>query len=274
MNEIESVTIKLFEDIKHIDESGNEYWSARELQIALHYAQWRRFNDVIEKSIISCINVGANIDDHFARVGKMVQIGVSTKIIDDFKLSRYGCYLIAQNADSRKKVISFAQTYFAIQTRKQELYNIDDANTSEDEKRLRNRLLIKCKNKSLNTVAVKSGVKDLARFHNAGYKGLYNGETANDIFKRKKLIYRQDILDFMCNDELILNLFRVSQIEQKLRNNNIDNEYEASLTHYNVGKGIRNLVEQYGNTLPEDMPTPHVSAKELSSKYSRNNIED
>ena len=264
MNDIENITNKLFEDIKHIDDNGNEYWSARELQCAFHYTQWRRFNEVIEKAITSCLNVGINVENHFANSGKMVKIGVSTKLLDDFRLSRYACYLIAQNADSRKQVISFAQTYFAVQTRRQELFEDEYEKLSDDEKRLYHRNIIKRRNSSLNKTAIKSGVKDLAKFHNAGYKGLYNGETANDIAKRKGLSYREDILDYMSLDEEIANSFRISLTEQKLRNEKIDNEYDANSAHYNVGKEVRNTIAKVGGIMPEDMLTPSVSAKNLN----------
>ena len=267
MNEIKEYTEKLFEDIKHIDEKGNEYWLARELQNALGYTQWRRFENVIRKAKLSCKNSNMNINDHFANVGKMVNIGSNTKReTDDYKLSRYACYLIAQNGDSRKKVIALAQTYFAVQTRKQELSEKEYSSLSEDEKRLYQRNLTKKGNHSLNIAAKNVGVKNFDRFHNSGYKGLYNGETANDIAKRKELRYREDILDNMCSDELIANLFRISQTEQKIKNDNIHGESNANKTHYKVGKEIRNTIKKLGGTLPEDLPTPKKSLKELEDR--------
>ena len=206
----------VFENIKHIDENGNEYWIARELQKILEYSQWRRFNEVIGNAKIACYKSNQNIENHFANVGKMVEIGSKTKRkIDDYKLSRYACYLIAQNGDSRKKVIALAQTYFAIQTRKQELFETEYNLLTEDEKRFYQRNLTRKGNYSLNQTVKKIGVKNFDKFHNYGYKGLYNGETANDIAKRKKIRYREDILDNMGSDELIANLFRISQTEQK-----------------------------------------------------------
>jgi len=198
MNEIKEYTGKSFEDIKHIDENGNEYWYARELQSVLEYTQWRRFENVINKSKLACNNSNISIDDYFANVGKMVDIGLNIKReTNDYKLSRYACYFIAQNGDSRKEVIALSQTYFAPQTRKQELSEKEYNELTEDEKRLYRRNQARKCNLNLNKTAVNSGVKDLARFHNAGYKGLYNGETADGIFKRKKLRYREDILDNM-----------------------------------------------------------------------------
>ena len=197
MNNLEIYTEKVFEDIKHIDEFGNEYWLARELMKALDYKEWRKFKGVIEKAIMSCTQSDINFYDHFVGADKMVKTGDSTRKIVDYKLSRYACYLIAQNADNRKKVIALAQTYFAIQTRKQELLERDYESLSEDEKRLYQRSLTKKGNSSLNKTAKEVGVKNFDKFHNAGYKGLYNGETANDIAKRKGLRYREDILDNM-----------------------------------------------------------------------------
>ena len=185
MNEIKEYTEKIFEDIKHIDEFGNEYWLARELMPVLGYSKWENFNKVIEKAIDACQNSSINYKEHFPDVRKTLEMpNNASKEIIDYKLSRYACYLIAQNGDSRKKTIALAQTYFAIQTRKQELSELEYNNLTEDEKRLYRRNQARKGNYNLNQTAVNSGVKDLARFHNAGYKGLYNGETADDIFKR------------------------------------------------------------------------------------------
>ena len=267
MNEIKEYTEKLYEDIKHIDENGNEYWLARELQSVLEYTQWRRFENVINKAKLACNNSNISINNHFANVGKMVAIGSSTKReTSDYKLSRYACYLIAQNGDSRKKVIALAQTYFAIQTRKQELSKKEYSELTEDEKRFYQRNLTKKGNYSLNIAAKNSGVKNFDKFHNSGYKGLYNGETANDIARRKKLRYREDILDNMGSDELIANLFRISQTEQKLKNENINLESKANETHFEVGKEIRNTIKKLGGIMPEDLPTPDKSLKELEKE--------
>ncbi len=264
MNELKEYTERLFEDIKHIDENGNEFWYARELQMTLGYKRWDKFCNVIEEATIACKQSDYAVLDHFSQVGKMVQIGSGAKRSQiDYKLSRYACYLIAQNGDSRKKVIALAQTYFAIQTRRQELYEKEYSSLSEDEKRLYQRNLTRKGNHSLNIAAKNAGVKNFDKFHNSGYKGLYNGETANDIAKRKGLRYREDILDNMGSDELIANLFRISQTEQKLKKDNVKLEKTANKTHYEVGKKIRKTIEELGGTMPEELPTPYKSLKEI-----------
>ena len=272
MNEIE-INYNMFENIKHTDEYGCEYWYARELQTILDYTEWRKFSAVIEKAIMACSNSDTNVYDHFVGVDKMVGIGSKTsRKILDYKLSRYACYLIAQNSDSRKRVIALAQTYFAIQTRKQEIIEKEYNSLTEDEKRIYQRNLTRKGNYSLNLTAKKSGVKNFDKFHNYGYKGLYNGETANDIAKRKGLRYREDILDNMGSDELIINLFRISQTEQKLRKDNIQSEMDANKTHYEVGSKIRNTIKELGGTMPEDFPKPQKSLKQIEKENKLTSI--
>ena len=269
-NEIEKIGESIFESIKHVDEYGNEYWLARELQKVMQYTQWRRFKSVIEKSKVACENSGNTVLDHFADVGKMVSIGSgAVRENDDYKLTRYACYLIAQNGDPRKEVIALAQTYFAVQTRKQELSEKEYSLLTEDEKRFYQRDLTRKGNYSLNQTAKKAGVKNFAKFHNAGYKGLYNGETADDIAKRKGLRYREDILDNMGSDELIANLFRISQTELKLKRDNVQTEDVANDTHYIVGKNIREVIEKNGGPMPEELPTPKKSLKELENENKK-----
>ena len=264
MNELEKINETIFESIKHVDDDGNEYWYARELQKVLEYTQWRKFNGVIEKAMNTCKASNYVVLDHFAGAGKMINLGKGgQREVFDYKLSRYACYLIAQNGDSRKKVIALAQTYFAIQTRKQELLEEEYNSLTEDEKRFYQRDLTKKGNYSLNQTAKKAGVKNFDKFHNAGYKGLYNGETANDIAKRKGLCYREDILDNMGSDELIANLFRISQTNQRLNKDNIQGEKSACLTHNKIGKIVRKAIKEAGGTMPEDLPTPDKSLKEL-----------
>ncbi len=260
-------TTETFESIKHLDEYNQEYWYARELMIALKYSKWSNFVTVIDKAKNACKLSNNNIDDHFADIGKMVSIGSDAKRKEiDYKLSRYACYLIAQNGDSRKESIALAQTYFAVQTRKQELSQKEYSELTEDEKRFYQRNSTKRGNYSLNIAAKNTGVKNFDKFHNYGYKGLYNGETADDIAKRKGLRYREDILDNMGSEELIANLFRISQTEQKLKRDNVKTESKANKTHYEVGKEIRNTIERLGGTMPEELPTPKKSLKELEKE--------
>ena len=267
MNELKEYTEKMFEDIKHIDEVGNEYWHARELQVALEYKRWNNFHKVIKQAMISCKNSDIDICGQFLEIGKLsINVNGGKRRIIDYKLSRYACYLIAQNGDSRKKTIALAQTYFAVQTRKQELSEKEYSMLTEDEKRFYQRNLTRKGNYSLNMVARNVGVRNFDKFHNAGYKGLYGGETANDIAKRKKLRYREDILDNMGSEELAANLFRITQTESKLKRDNISSENDANETHYNIGKNIRKVIAKNGGTMPENLPTPEKSLKELEKE--------
>lgn len=273
MNELdkkENYTNQTFEDIKHIDENGIEFWYARELQSVLNYKEWRKFENVINKAKESCKNSDITVFEHFVDIDKTIKMPKgATKNIRDYKLTRYACYLIAQNGDTRKKVIALAQTYFAIQTRKQEISEKEYSSLTEDEKRFYQRNLTKKGNYSLNQTAKSAGVKNFDKFHNAGYKGLYNGETADDIAKRKGLRYREDILDNMGSDELIANLFRISQTEQKLKKDNIQSEKEANKAHYEVGAKIRKTIKELGGTMPEELPTPKKSLKQLEKENKR-----
>ena len=238
---------KSFEDIKHIDENGVEFWYARELMPILEYNKWENFEKVINKAKDACENSGISVFEHFPDVRKLSKRANNTEIeIKDYKLTRYACYLIAQNGDSRKKVIALAQTYFAVQTRKQEISEKEYSMLTEDEKRFYQRNLTRKGNYSLNQTAKKAGVKNFDKFHNAGYKGLYNGETADDIAKRKGLRYREDILDNMGSDELIANLFRISQTEQRLKRDNVDTEKKACDTHNKIGKIVRKAIKEAG----------------------------
>ena len=263
-------TNETFESIKHVDETGAEYWYARELQKILEYNKWENFEKVIRKAKQSCENSNISNLDHFLDVRKMVTIGSGAKRKQkDYKLTRYACYLIAQNGDSRKKVIALAQTYFAIQTRKQELTEKEYCMLTEDEKRFYQRNLTRKGNYSLNQAAKNAGVKNFDKFHNAGYKGLYNGETADDIAKRKGLRYREDILDNMGSEELAANLFRITQTESRLKRDNIATESAANKTHYEVGSKIRNTIKELGGTMPEDLPTPEKSLKQLEKEKKK-----
>ena len=261
---------KRFEDIKHIDENSVEFWYARELQKVLNYSEWRKFEGVIIKAKTSCENSGISTFEHFVGIDKLSKRANNAEVvIRDYKLTRYACYLIAQNGDSRKKVIALAQTYFAIQTRKQEISEKEYTSLTEDEKRFYQRDLTRKGNYSLNQTAKKAGVKNFDRFHNSGYKGLYNGETADDIAKRKGLRYREDILDNMGSEELAANLFRITQTESKLKKDNISSEKEANKAHYEVGSKIRNTIKELGGTMPEDLPTPKKSLKQLEKENKK-----
>ena len=238
---------KSFENIKHIDENGVEFWYARELMKVLSYKDWRYFNAVIEKAKIACQNSEINDIDHFVVNNKMVEIGSGAKREQkDYKLTRYACYLVAQNANPRLKIVALAQTYFAIQTRKQEISEKAYGLLTEDEKRFYQRDLTRKGNYSLNQTAKNAGVKNFDKFHNSGYKGLYNGETADDIAKRKGLRYREDILDNMGSEELAANLFRITQTESRLKRDKVDTEDKACDTHNKIGKIVRKAIEQAG----------------------------
>lgn len=258
--------IKTFEDIKKISENGEEYWKARELQKILEYTEWRNFELVINRAKEACSSSNNEINYHFVEVNKMIKTARSVRKINDYNLSRYACYLIVQNGDPRKEIIALGQTYFAIQTRRQELNDIQYSLLTEDEKRLYQRNLTKKGNYSLNQIAKESGVKNFDKFHNFGYKGLYSGETAEDIAKRKNLRYREDILDNMGSEELAANLFRISQTESKLKRDNIKSEKEANETHFEVGKRIRTVIKNIGGTMPEKLPKPKNNLKEIEKK--------
>ncbi len=236
-----------FEDVKHIDKNGVEFWYARELMPILQYSNWQNFEKIIIKARTSCENSSISVLEHFIDVNKLSKRANNAEvIIQDYKLSRYACYLIAQNGDSRKKVIALAQTYFAVQTRKQEISEKEYSLLTEDEKRFYQRDLTRKGNYSLNLTAKKAGVKNFDKFHNSGYKGLYNGETADDIAKRKGLRYREDILDNMGSEELAANLFRITQTESRLKRDKVDTEKKACDTHNKIGKIVRKAIKEAG----------------------------
>lgn len=264
-------TESLFESIKHINEYGEEFWYARELQIALDYKRWDKFQNVISKAMDACKNSGNNVDDHFSHVGKIVEAGATYKDVGDIELSRYACYLIVQNGDSRKKVIALGQTYFAVKTRQQELIeNFDDL--TEDKKRLAIRNEMKEHNKSLAEAASLAGIsdqKDYAIFQNKGYQGLYGGLGRKEIHSKKGLKKSQDILDYMGSTELAANLFRATQTDEKLRKDKIIGKEAANRTHYEVGKKVRQTIKELGGTMPEDLPTPKKSIKQIEKEQQK-----
>lgn len=267
MADIEKYSEATFENIRHTNEYGQEFWYARELQQALEYSQWRRFEETIERAKTACLQSENSIEDHFANVGKMVSIGSGAqREIDDIMLSRYACYLIVMNGDPRKQIIAVGQTYFAVKTRQQELVDNYDQLT-EDQKRLAIRDEIKRHNKSLAEAAQMAGVEtslDYATFQNYGYMGLYGGLKAQDIKRRKGLKKSQDILDHMGSTELAANLFRATQTDEKLRRENVQGKDAANRTHYEVGAKVRQTIAELGGTMPEDLPTPEKSVKQLA----------
>ena len=270
LEKIENYNNKTFEDIKHVDEYGTEYWYARELMKVLQYSNWQNFEKIINKAKTAYKNSEINVNEQFIDVNKLSKRANNAEVlIKDYKLTRYACYLIAQNGDSRKKVIALTQTYFAIQTRKQEISEKEYSLLTEDEKRFYQRNLTRKGNYSLNQAAKNAGVKNFDKFHNSGYKGLYNGETADNIAKRKGLRYREDILDNMGSEELAANLFRITQTDEVLKNKNINNEDDACKTHHNVGQAVRQTIKRIGGTMPEDLPTPSKSAKQIEKDKNK-----
>lgn len=266
MSDLVKYSEQTFESIKHVNEYGEEYWLARELQPVLEYAQWRRFSDAIERAKLACKNSGFAVEDHFADVGKMVDIGSGAeRQIDDVMLSRYACYLIVMNGDPRKEVIAIGQSYFAVKTRQQEL--IDNyEQMSEDQKRLAIRNEMKRHNIALADAAHDAGVieqKDYAIFQNKGYQGLYGGLGVKEIHARKGLKKSEKILDHMGSTELAANLFRATQTEEKLRRENIQGKAAANQAHYDVGRKVRQTIQELGGTMPEDLPTPQKSIAQI-----------
>ena len=272
MNNVEKYNEQIFENIKHVNEYGQEFWYARDLQVALEYETWRSFQKVILKAQNACENADNNVSDHFVDVGKMVNLGSgSQREIGDYMLSRYACYLIVMNGDPRKQVIAIGQTYFAVKTRQQELVeNYDEL--SEDQKRLAIRSEMTRHNKQLADAAHGAGVEtplEYAIFQNYGYQGLYGGLSAKDIQQRKGLKKSENILDHMGSTELAANLFRATQTEEKLRRDQIQGKELANAVHYQVGRKVRQTIKELGGTMPEDLPTPPKSIKQIEKEQKK-----
>jgi len=268
MNDLNVKDYKRFEDIKRLRDDGTYYWSARELAPVLEYSKWENFHKVVKRAMISCENAGHSVFNEFPEVRKLVEGSVAPRTVTDYELSRYACYLIVQNGDPRKEVIALGQTYFAIQTYRQEL--ADHFNQLDEDKR---RLVvlgdIRQWNQLLAETAHDAGVitnEEFAIFQNAGYIGLYGGLSVDDIHQRKELEIGQKILDYMGSTELIANLFRISQTEEKLRKDKIHGADKATATHYTVGKEVRKVIEEIGGTMPEDLPTPDKSISEIEKE--------
>ena len=270
-----------FENIKHHDDEGNEFWLARELAKVLEYSQYRHFLPVLEKAREACRNSGQAVGDHMEDILTMVDIGSGAKReVEDVRLSRYACYLIVQNGDPGKPVIANGQTYFALQTRRQEL--ADDkkfALLDEDDKRLAIRNELATHNKHLAAAAKGAGVEtplDYAIFQDHGYKGLYGGLGNKEIHARKRLKKSQKILDHMGSTELAANLFRATQTEEKLRRENVRGKHNANQTHFEVGRKVRQTIDELGGTMPENLPKPESSIQQIESvqkKLAKKNTE-
>ncbi|MDR2166318.1 MAG: DNA damage-inducible protein D [Clostridiales bacterium] len=265
---------RTFEGIKRIDENGAEYWFARELSEVLQYKKWENFKKVLERAMLACKNSGNTVFEHFPDVRKTLEMPNSaTKQIVDYKLTRYACYLIVQNADPRKEIIALGQTYFAVQTRRAEIADLENlSELDENNKRIVVRNSIKQWNQLLAEAAYNAGVitnEEFAIFQNSGYMGLYGGLTVEDIHIRKGLKENERILDYMGSTELIANLFRISQTEEKLKKDEVSSPQEANMTHYDVAEKIRKAMVDMGTTLPENMPTPNASVQTIEREEIR-----
>lgn len=270
-NKLSKPNQTVFEKIKRLDENKNEYWTARDLSSVLEYSEYRHFKPVIERAKEACKNSGYNVSDHFEDILEMVPIGSGAeREIDNVKLSRYACYLIVQNADPAKEIVALGQTYFAVQTRLQEIHQMQQYRQlkTEDEKRLFLRKEMFQHNKQLATAAKNARVIDpidYAIFQNHGYMGLYGGLDAKGIHRRKGLNKNENILDHMGSTELAANLFRATQTEEKLKRENIKGKQKANQTHFEVGKKVRKTIEELGGTMPENLPVAD-SIKKLDKK--------
>jgi DNA-damage-inducible protein D len=285
-NQLDNSNLTPFERIRQVDSEDIEFWSARDLMPVLEYASWQKFKSVLIKAQIACENSGYDPGDHFIHAVKMVPIGSDAKReIEDMHLSRYACYLVVQNADPNKEVVALGQTYFAVQTRRQELADEETlVELTEDQRRLLLRQRIKDQNSDLASAAKNAGVisgLDFAIFQNHGYKGLYNGLSAEDIHRRKKLKKSQHILDHMGTTELAANLFRSTQAEEKLRRDNIQGKDNANEVHYQAGVIVRRAIAEMGGTMPEHLPTPdsikkleRAEKKRLAGPKSKKTLKD
>ena len=264
----ENTHLSPFDGIRHIDEQGNEYWSARDLSKLLGYGEYRFFKNAIRKAEEACEQSRQAISDHFVQTHGMIEIGKGAKRkVDDVHLSRYACYLIVQNADPEKPIVALGQTYFAVQTRRQEIADeLSLANLPEEQKRLIFRDLMSTYNARLADTARLAGViepRDFAAFQDHGYMGLYAGRRENDIHREKKLKPKEKILDHMVSEELAANMFRATQADAKLKRDQVDSKEQANATHFQVGQEVREAIARLGGTMPENLPTPEKSILDL-----------
>lgn len=261
-----------FDQIRHETEDGNEYWSARELARTLGYTEFGKFRNTIQKAEVACENSGQMVEDHFAHVSEMITIGKGGKRkVEDVHMSRYACYLVVQNADPTKEIVAVGQTYFAVQTRRQERAD-ELANLNEEQRRLYLRGELSSYNRKLAEAANQAGViepVDFAVFTDHGYQGLYGGLKHRDIHKRKGLKKSQHILDYMEGEELGANIFRVTQTEARLRREGAQGKGQANKAHYDVGREVRDTIQRLGGTMPEDLPTPQESIQQLRRKEEK-----
>jgi DNA-damage-inducible protein D len=273
-NAIEEL-IEAFEDASEINDAGVEFWRARKLQVLLGYTEWRNFLVVVDKAKVACELAGQEVQAHFVELNKMVELGSgSTREVQDLGLTRYACYLIAQNGDAKKRPVAFAQTYFAIQARRQELRDLDEAqltSLSEDQKRMLLRDEIKTHNKNLASAAKGAGVVepiDFAIFQTFGYKGLYGGLDRQGIQRAKGLKSKQNILDHMGSTELAANLFRATQTEDKLKRDKTKGKDAANQTHFEVGRKVRQTIHEIGGTMPEHL-VPAEDIKKVERRIKK-----
>ena len=275
MSNIEKYSQKTFDDIRHFTGEGIEFWYGRELQVVLEYTEWRNFYKVIDKAKIACEKSKQPVSDHFVDINKMIDLAKGAqREIGDMMLTRYACYLIVQNSDPRKEVVALGQTYFAVKTRERELEEGFDELTEEG-KRLAIRTELRNHNKSLAEAAQMAGVetsKDYSIFQNKGYQGLYGGLGAREIHRKKGLKKKQKILDHMGSTELAANLFTATQTDEKLKRDNIKGKEKANLTHFKVGAKVRQTIKELGGTMPEDLPTPEKSLKEIEKEQMKKEL--
>lgn len=266
-----------FESIKHYTDEGIEFWYARELSRVLQYSDWRNFQNAVFKAMEACQNSGNEVSHHFGETTNMINIGkTARREVGDYALSRYACYLIVMNGDPQKEIIAVGQTYFAVKTRQQELIE-DYDQLSEEQKRLAIRNEMIAHNKSLAEAAQMAGVvdpRDYAIFQNKGYQGLYGGLGVKEIHAKKGLKKSQKILDHMGSTELAANLFRATQTDEKLRKEKIKGKAAANLTHFKVGQKVRETIQELGGTMPEDLPTPGKSIKQIERKHKNKKLKE